>query len=275
MAENLIIFKAISNCVKDLGESFEKNQRSLLLYKHLIDKTTIVHEEPIKKHIAAWKKYCLENSKAILDTNESELKGKVEYSTKVVLDFTEIFSIASNSEKKIIWQHLLNIHAFMDPTSKAKELLKKQMENGGKEDEFLHNIIDKVEKEVDPMADPMAAVGAIMNSGIFTDLVQGMNSGINDGSMDMGRLLGSVNKMVTSLGTLVGNDMPPEMSQMTSMFSSMMGSMSQQTTDNSKSSCPAPSCCDMNQLSDSSKSSCPAPSCCDMKQLSDSSKSEK
>ena len=55
MAENLIIFKAISNCIKDLGESFGKKQRSLLLYKHLVEKTTIVHEEPIKKHITAWK----------------------------------------------------------------------------------------------------------------------------------------------------------------------------------------------------------------------------
>ena len=247
MAENLVIFKAISNCVKDLGESFEKNQRSLLLYKHLIDKTTIVHEEPIKKHIAAWKKYCLENSNAILDANESKLKGKVEYSTKVVLDFTEIFNIASNSDKKIIWQHLLTIHAFMDPTSKAKELLKKQMENGGKEDEFLHNIINQVENAVDPTADPMAAVSSIMNSGIFSDLVQGMNSGINDGSMNMGKLLGSVNKMVTSLGAMAGNDLPPEMSQMTNMFNSMINSMPDIQSS-------APSCSGMHTISDKKKS---------------------
>jgi len=286
MAENLIIFKAISNCVKDLGESFAKNQRSLLLYKHLIEKTTIIHEEPIKKHIAAWKKYCLDNSHAILHTNENNLQGKIEYSKKVVLDLNQIFEIASNTDKKVIWQHLLNIHAFMDPTSKAKELLKKQMENGGKEDEFLHNIIDKVEKEVDPTADPMAAVSSIMNSGIFTDLVQGMNSGINNGTMDMGKLLGSVNKMVASLGSIAGSNMPSEMTHMTDMFSSMMDSVganinnsnsphtdTKQISDSSKSSCPEPSCCDIKQISDSSKSSCPAPSCCDTKQISDSSKS--
>ena len=224
MAENLIIFKAISNCVKDLGESFKTNQRSLLLYKHLIEKTTIMHEEPIKKHINAWKVFCLNNSQAILDTDFSKLQGKVEYSSKVVLDFKEIFSIATKSEQKIIWQHLLNIHAFMDPSSKAKELLKKQMENGSKEDEFLHNIINKVESQVDPMANPMDAVGSIMKSGIFSDLVEGMNSGINDGSMNMGKLLGSVNKMVASLGAMAGNDMPPEMSQMTNMFNTMINS---------------------------------------------------
>ena len=147
----------------------------------------------------------------------------------------------------------------MDPTSKAKELLKKQMENGGKEDEFLHNIIDKVEKQVDPTADPMAAVGAIMNSGIFTDLVQGMNSGINDGTMDMGKLLGSVNKMVASLGVIAGNDIPPEMSQMTDIFSSMMGSMEK---NNNLS--------DTKQLSENSCDTKPlADNTCDVKQLSD------
>ena len=87
MAENLIIFKAISNCIKDLGESFGEKQRSLLLYKHLVEKTTIIHEEPIKKHILAWKKFCLDNSQAIIDSNESELKGTVKYSEKVFLKF--------------------------------------------------------------------------------------------------------------------------------------------------------------------------------------------
>ena len=100
MAENLIIFKAISNCVKDLGESFEEKIRTLLLYKHLIEKTTIIHEEPIRKHVEAWKKYCLINSKAILNTNATELQGRVEYSQKVVLDFSEIFRIASHVDKK-------------------------------------------------------------------------------------------------------------------------------------------------------------------------------
>ena len=242
MAENLIIFKAISNCIKDLGESFGEKQRSLLLYKHLIEKTTIVHEEPIKKHISAWKKYCLENSQAIIDSNESELKGNVQYSEKVFLNFNDIFKVAEKDDKTLIWQHLLNIHAFMDPSSRAKEILKKQMENGGKEDEFLHNIINKVEQQVDPTANPMDAVGAIMNSGIFGDLVQGMNSGINDGSMNMGRLLGSVNKMGSSLGALAGNDLPPEMSQMTTMFNSMMNSLPQST--------PSPTCNEMSTIKD-------------------------
>ena len=48
---NLIIFKAISNFVRDLNDSFGTKQRSLQLYSRLISKTKIIHEGPIKKHV--------------------------------------------------------------------------------------------------------------------------------------------------------------------------------------------------------------------------------
>jgi len=225
----LIVFKAISNCVKDLGESFGTRQRSLLLYKHLVEKTTIVHEEPIKKHILAWKNFCEINSDAILENNYEKINTKVEYSEKVFLDIGEIFKIADKAETSIIWKHLLTIHAFLDPTSKAKEMLKKSMDSGGKEDAFLHNIIDQVEQHVDPTANPMEAVNSIMSSGLFSNLVQGMNTGITEGSMDLGKLLQSVNGMISSLGQMAndpsGGTLPPEMSQMTSMLDTMMKSV--------------------------------------------------
>ena len=227
----LIIFKAISNFVTDLGESFGTKQRSLLLYRHLIEKTTIIHEEPIKKHITAWRNFCKKNSDAIIQRDYKNLVDKILYSEKVYIDLGEIFPIADKTETDIIWKHLLTIHAFLDPTSKAKEILKNSMKKGGgKEDEFLHNIIDQVEQHVDPSSNPMEAVNSIMNSGLFSNLVQGMNSGVTDGSMDLGRLLNSVNNMVTSLGQMAhaqggGSTLPPEMSQMTNMLDSMIKSM--------------------------------------------------
>ena len=53
----LLIFKAISNFVKDLVPNFGEQQRSLILYNHLIEKTSIIHEKAIKKHILAWKTF--------------------------------------------------------------------------------------------------------------------------------------------------------------------------------------------------------------------------
>jgi hypothetical protein len=48
---SLITFKAIANFSNCLDEVFGEEQRSLKLYAHLINKTTIAHEKPILKHM--------------------------------------------------------------------------------------------------------------------------------------------------------------------------------------------------------------------------------
>ena len=53
----LVVFKCICNFIKDLTESFGDKQKSLFLYSHLIDKTGIMHEEPIKKHVSLFYKF--------------------------------------------------------------------------------------------------------------------------------------------------------------------------------------------------------------------------
>ena len=221
---SLIIFKAISNFVNNLESCFGEKQRSLVLYNHLIKKTTIVHEEPIRKHISSWKIFYDQNKEAILANDYTKFTNdKVKYSDKVFIDLTELFQLADEDEKTIMWRHILNISAYLDPSSKAKKILKDSMKSKGKEAEFLTSIIDQVEQHVDPASNPMEAVGKIMGSGIFQNLVQNMNTGLTDGSLDLGRLMGSVNSMVSSLGAMQGaSGMPPEMSQMTNMLNSMM-----------------------------------------------------
>ena len=54
---SLICFKAISNFTTELGELYSKQQRSLKLYSRLINKTTITHDNSIKKHIDAFRKF--------------------------------------------------------------------------------------------------------------------------------------------------------------------------------------------------------------------------
>ena len=196
----LIIFKVISNFVRDLNDSFGKKTRSLLLYSRLIEKTTIIHEGPIKKHVNSFKNFCIKNKNAILSKDFKLLNPKtVKYSDKVFINIHDILKIADKQEQEAIWGHILTISAYLDPSSKAKEILKNSMnknkKNGGegKEEEFLSNLIDKVETNVDPeTTNPMDAVNSIMGSGIFTDLIGSMNNGLSDGSIDMSRLMGSV-----------------------------------------------------------------------------------
>lgn len=225
---SLACFKAISNFTSELGEVFSKKQRSLKLYCRLINKTTIVHDRSIKKHIDSFRSFCVTNKDAIMSKEVDNLTMcKISYSQRVFIDMVEIFKLADKETTSMIWEHLLYISAIVDPAGKAKEILKKNLEEGkaGRgETNFLTDIIDKVEQHVDPDANPMEAVSSIMKSGIFTDLIGGMNSGLSDGSLDLGKLMGAVQGMVGQLGEKTGGD--PQAEGAMNMLNTMMNGMS-------------------------------------------------
>jgi hypothetical protein len=221
---NVVIFKTISNFVFDLSSFYGKKQRSLLLYKRLIEKTTLVHETTINKHIELFKKFCISNREAIQNQDHTKLADNfITYSEKVFIDMKNIFELADNESKNVIWKHLLTITAFVDPSSNAKKLLKEMSEDSkskgesGNEANFLSNIIEKVEKNIDPeeaSKNPMAAVSSIMSSGVFTDLISNMQSGIEKGDLDLGKLMGTVQGMLGSMGGNTGMDLSSLMSNL-------------------------------------------------------------
>ena len=218
---NLLIFQTITNFVSELSEMFGEDSHNLKLYNRLITKTTVSHTVAIKKHIEAFSKFCLENKDAILNKNYKAFKNpKVSYSEKVFINFDLIFGLADLDTKKVIWQHILTILAFVDPTTKAREILKKNTDSS-KEANFLSDIIDKVEDQIDPNANPMEAVSSIMSSGIFTDLMSNMNNGLQDGSLDLGKLMGTVQTMVTSMGVDTSDPTNNPMNMINTMMSGM------------------------------------------------------
>lgn len=232
---SLIIFKAISNFVRELGAMFGKRQRSLALYCRLIEKTSIVHEKPITKHINSFRVFCFKNRNALQEMKPALLEdSKITYSENVYINMQQIFGMSDKETSDVIWRHLLTISALVDPTSNAKKILKDKMEKSksqggtGKEEEFLSSVIEKVEKCVDPNSaaatDPMQAVGSIMSSGVFTDLIGNMQSGIQSGNLDIGKLMGVVQGMLGSLGN--GDESGSggaDMSGMMNMIKSMSG----------------------------------------------------
>ena len=195
---NLITFKAISTFVTELSEIFSEKNHSLKLYSRLIIKTTLSHETAIKKHIESFRIFCFDNRDAVENKNAELFTNPiVEYSSKVFIDFSNIFKEADFETKNIIWKHLLTISALVDPAGKAREILKNSKES--KEANFLSDILEKVETNVTPNSNPLEAVSSIMSSGIFTELISNMNNGIQDGSLDLGKLMGTVQQMCTSL----------------------------------------------------------------------------
>lgn len=222
---NLLTFKAISSFVSELSEIFSEKNHSLKLYSRLINKTTLSHDTAIKKHIEAFRSFCFENRDALEKKNtELLVKPTVEYSSKVFIDFTNIFKEADSETRNIIWKHLLTISALVDPAGKAKEILKNNKES--KEANFLSDILEKVETNVTPNSNPLEAVSSIMSSGVFTDLISNMNNGIQDGSLDLGKLMGTVQQMCTSLNPEGASSEPINAdSTPMSMLNSMMSNM--------------------------------------------------
>ena len=245
---NLITFNAISKFIKELSDLYGKKQRTLALYRRLLQRTTLDHEKAIQKNIDAFKKFCTMNRDAIKEKNPSKLnEEEIFFSNSARINMKDIFRFAAAEDKEIvdsIWMHILTISALVDPAGKAKEMLKTSVDQNAsneKEAALLNNIISSVERNVDENANPMQALTSIAQSGVINELVGNMTKGIKDGDLDFNRLMGTVSQVFSGLGQQPVHAMDPgdpegeeTMDMLNTMMSSFMGGFSQlqQSKDN-------------------------------------------
>ena len=242
-ANELLAYQAISSFVSEANAVGGSTQKSLQLYNRLIQKTQISHTEAIKKHIVAFKKFCQDNQEALKEQEIDKITTKViEYSSRVYINF-RLLLINSKENASAIWQHIITIGAIVYPQAKLKKVLQEKQQRkelskeavfdgDSPEDDFLSNIMTKVESSVDPNTnDPSAALGQIMSDGLISDLMGSMTSGMQDGSLDLGKLMGSLQKMVGKLQDT--EDAPPEIRAMTGNLNQMLDTAKQQI-NNSK-----------------------------------------
>jgi hypothetical protein len=219
---NLKTFKAITSFTIELNDMFGNNHHPLKLYFRLLNKTTFSHEKAIQKHIDAFKAFCVSNRHELVNKNKNLKTSKVEYSSRVYIDFSEIFKLCDRETENAIWQHLLTISALVDPSGKAKEILKNESKSN--EVDFLSSIIDKVGDKIDPSSkNPMEAVSQIISSGVFTDLISGMGSGMKDGSLDLGKMMGTVQKLCSTMNTGQSEGGAETMNMINSLVGNMLG----------------------------------------------------
>lgn len=265
---NLITFKAIINFINDLNSLFGENHHSLKLYHHLITKTTFAHDKPILKHIEAFTNYCVANQDAIMNKDKNRLNNdNIQYSERVYINIRSIFFPTSKSKlmdsetEAAIWKHLIYLIARTNPNENALRLLRTVVESKsatggsrvninvgteGKENEFLTNIMNKVENCIDPNStNPLQAISTIMSSGLLTELVNDMGEGIENGSINLNSLMGTVQNMVSTMsppaGTQTGGTAQPggapnplggmDMSAITGMMQQMMSGETGGTPD--------------------------------------------
>lgn len=204
-----LAFNTICNFIRDLNGSFGARQKSLMLYGHLIEKTGLIHIEPVRKHVGIFKAFVEDNQEAIEARDRKLFRtGTIAYSEKVGIDIRSIFDTCDKEEEKVIWNHLLTISAVLNPVGNAKQILKslETKKKGGGEDNFLKNIMEKIGSEVENCgedANPMQMIGSLMSSGALNDIFQSISSGMNDGNLDMASMMKSMQSMVNGLTSIV------------------------------------------------------------------------
>jgi len=206
MDGNYKVFSHINDFVCDLADLYGKNQHSLMLYKHLLDKTKITHKDAIRKHISNFRDFLKKNKDAIMEKKPELLKqNDIVYSQKVKIQMDAIFKIADEDSKKAIWGHLLVLYNDYDPNNETINMLKKTLKPTEKEENFISSIVEKIEKNVDPNADPLTAIMSLMNSGVINEVVSSISTGFQDGTIDINRIMGNVKETMNSSGIDINN----------------------------------------------------------------------
>jgi hypothetical protein len=226
----LITFKTICNFISDLSEEYGNRHKPLKLYNRLISHTKISHDQAIQKHISTFTDFCVKNRDALyLQDKTKLLSNKIEYNERVFIDMGFILSIADAETASVIWKHLLTISAFVDQAGKAKEILRKMVEDNKApiESNFLTDIISKVESNVKPDAGPAEAIQSLLQSGVFTDLFSGMQSGMKSGKLDLGKMIGAVQEMVSKMSEKAKDPESKKSAEMLQNMTSMLGNVGQ------------------------------------------------
>lgn len=217
-----LAFNTICNFIRDLNGSFGNRQKSLLLYGHLIEKTGLIHIEPVRKHIQIFKTFVETNDEAIQARDKKKLRlERIVYSDKVAIDMKSIFQAADKDEENVIWVHLLTISALLFPEGQAKQRLKELREKtnsggnsgsggiGGGGGDFIKNMIDKIGEQIQNTdgddVNPMQMIGSLMNSGVFNELFQGLSGqmgGNGGGGMDLAGMMSSMQGLLNNISTM-------------------------------------------------------------------------
>lgn len=220
---SLLIFRAISGFVSELGNLFSKNSKPLALYARLVTKTNFLNDESIKRHISAFTRFCSMNRESIRNKNKNLSEPKITYSERIYIDMNLIFSLIKDDRETetTVWEHIYTISALVDPESGTKNMLVEREEGGEGEKELIENIVSKLQNHVKPGSNPMEVMSNIMNSGLMNELINDMNEGFSNGKLDFTRLVGMVQGMASSVDTSSNPLAGGMLNNLTGMLSNM------------------------------------------------------
>lgn len=225
MADDLVLaFKSICNFVKDMNFAFGDKLPNLQKYAFLLEKTGIMNEEPVRKHVAIFSEFTRENEEAILQSSVGMLRNNhtIRFSDKVLIDLSEVIQLADTADLDAMWTHLLTILAILHPENqRAKEALKERKKSIAKQDDD----IIPAEKPFVPSTtttteDPFAGIGGLFQgllSGIDTTgdpastfqnllsspLVSNVIKNLGDGDMDINKIMDGMQQTLSTLQEVI------------------------------------------------------------------------
>lgn len=195
-AQDTEVYKHIANFIKSLSECYGDEFINVKLYNRLLEKTTYEHKESISKHIYLFKEFCTKNENKIVRKDYNFIEEEIRYSEKVFLNMKEIFE--KSEDKNVLWKHVYTIASYLNGNIDAKKMLSEDTS----ENNFLLDIMEKVEGSIDPESkNPMDAITNMMTSGVFSELVGTMTSGLQKGDLNLGSLMGTMNNMMGDMGS--------------------------------------------------------------------------
>lgn len=224
----VLAFRAICNFIKDMDDVYGDKNFPLRCYATLMERTGLVHETPIRKHIALFRSFIEENETAIFSQDDGGFSGmEIRYSEKVYINLKEIFSTADESSRSGLWSHLLTICAILRPETDAKQILKKLQEqerinsqNKASKDTTTNNpsadmfgdMFKKVFQTIGNQdlqnSNPMDMMQNIIQSGVMNDLFSQFtkcSEGGADGKStpNLGEMFQSIQGMMNNVGTMI------------------------------------------------------------------------
>lgn len=216
------ILDFVTNIQDHFGSVKNNSVRPINLYYRLISKMGFNDDDLILKHINVFQTFCVNNRDAIMNRDCKKIvNSRIEFSDKIYIDMKYIFKSADAITTKVIWEYILAISRYVDPTEKVDELIKNlKHESAGKESNFIADMMETLGTQINDggSTNPMEMIGGLMNSDLFTTMVGSMNSNIQNGDLDLGKLMGSMAGLVNNVKNEIEKSDDPMMKSIFSMI---------------------------------------------------------
>lgn len=205
---DLATFQLIVDFVTSLHDCFSQHKsasnHALSLYNRLIHNMNFKDDTNILRHVDSFRTYCIDNRDDI-KAKQASLSHRVSFTDKIYIDIGYFLNQADQDTSDVIWEYILAISAYVDPDSKAKEIL-----------QHMYQVPSDVGGTEEMMSTMMQAMLSDGNG--LAQLMGGLDLTKMLGNIDMGQLMGSVSTIVDKVKDQIDNSDDPNLQAISEML---------------------------------------------------------